>query len=95
MEAETQLNWPWVSRETYLALQHKHLETLLELSDAKKRIAELENPPKDAKGNPVMTQLPPRLTRWQATKRRVEAQLRPDKPPKTAQEVLKETANVQ
>jgi hypothetical protein len=89
------LNWPFVSHKKYLELQRKHIELQLELSDAKKRIAELENPPKDAKGNPVMTQLPPRLTRWQATKRRVEAQLRPDKPPKTAQEVLKETANVQ
>jgi hypothetical protein len=94
MEAgEAQLKWPWVNRASLVELQKKLIEAQLKLRDAEKEIAELKrNVPVDAQGKPVpFTQMPPRMTRWHATKRKVEAQLREPRAPITAAEALRKT----
>ena len=88
---EAELTWPWVSRDRYDELQAANAKLQFALSVANERIKQLDKPV-DAKGNPIQSKVPPRMTRWQATKRRVEAQLAKPKEPVTAQQVLNEKA---
>lgn len=82
--------WPWVSRERYDELQVGNAKLVFALSIANERIAQLEKPV-DAKDNPPQSKVPPRLTRWQATKRRVEARLAAPKQSETMAQVMKKT----